>query len=163
MTANSMSNSFTFTWVIIIASFGYGGRLGLMFTLYIRHLFNFSTIVYSWTLSVVCSLSRKAKLRTLYRKSNNSFHSDSFRRDKYEVSTNRDFPVRAQAGDIFCVLVIYVHPGAKMGTMLGVTSHPGGSRNTPSLFMLQKPENNRRLEGPLRWYRDLSAFILGAT
>ena len=40
-----------------------------------------------------------------------------------------------------------LHPGVQMGTSneLGVTcdvlaSHPGGSRNTPSHFMLRKPE-----------------------
>ena len=41
-----------------------------------------------------------------------------------------------------------LHPGVKMGTSEvnawgtpcdGLASHPGGSRNTPSRFMLQKP------------------------
>jgi len=48
-----------------------------------------------------------------------------------------------------------LHPGVYMGTgkiMLGVTwdglaSHPGGSRNTPSRFMLQKPERSAGLMG----------------
>ena len=41
----------------------------------------------------------------------------------------------------------FLHPGVLMGTgdvnawlpCDGLTSHPGGSRNTPSRFMLQKP------------------------
>ena len=52
-----------------------------------------------------------------------------------------------------------LHPGVQMGTsMLGVpcdglASHPGGSSNTPSHFMLRKPELSTSPMGHLGLYK----------
>ena len=52
-----------------------------------------------------------------------------------------------------------LHPGVQMGTSKcagGLASHPGGSSNTPSQFMLRKPE----LSGGPMGHLDLSKGFL---
>ena len=49
-----------------------------------------------------------------------------------------------------------LHPGVQMGTSKyaeGLASHPGGSSNTPSCFMLRKPELGTRPMGHLGLYK----------
>ena len=63
---------------------------------------------------------------------------------------------------LISALAAYVHPDVLMGTggftvkgkpCDGLASHPGGSRNTPSCFMLRKPDKVWP-DGPLGLYAD---------
>ena len=52
-----------------------------------------------------------------------------------------------------------LHPGVQMGTSKyaeGLASHPGGSSNTPSCFMLRKPELGTHPMGHLGLYKGLT-------
>ena len=57
-----------------------------------------------------------------------------------------------------------LHPGVQMGTSKyaeGLASHPGGSSNTPSCFMLRKPELSTGPMGHLGLYKGLLMGVKG--